>query len=154
MRTTSNPPIGGQVDAFMDGASARTSDPATSKQAAATLTITNIRASQLRVLQLFRVYGDMDDRTLRKVATAEGFKISDSGLRSRRSELAKPNEERLTAIVEEMGDGVGLAMTHEQAREQARQQLRREGFRSPLWDTGRRVEYEQGRQGIVWGLAV
>jgi hypothetical protein len=161
-------------------ARARTGAPATSKAAAASLTLGNMRASQMRVLQLFTAYGDMDDRALLRVAKAEGVKMSDSGLRSRRSELAKPNMDRLGELMAikmseqrfvpiPIDGGVGAqwfrhaphgppgagayanATEVAAALEWARRTLRIEGFRSPLWDTGRRVEYEGGRQGIVWG---
>lgn len=141
-------------------AHARRSDPATSKQAAASLTMAKMRASHLRVLQLFRLYGDMDDRTLRRVATAEGWTISDSGLRTRRSELAKPNMDRLDEIAEELAatatgnHGLAFADLADGDRRRVRERLKAEGFRSPLWDTGRRETYEQGREGVVWGLAV
>jgi hypothetical protein len=155
-------------------ARARKGAPATSKAAAQSLTLGTMRASQMRVLQLFTEYGDMDDRSLLKVARAAGVKMSDSGLRSRRSELAKPNMDRLAALRHQwykennvVGGGVCLGlvsidhMEREEANiptaqynaavEWARRTLRLEGFRSPLWDTGRRVTYEGGREGTVWG---
>jgi hypothetical protein len=165
-------------------ARARTGAPATSRAAAASLTLGNMRASQMRVLQLFTAYGDMDDRALLRVAKAEGVKMSDSGLRSRRSELAKPNMDRIDGLMAEWmkerrywrfrdgwfrlapnntttvaspdrdASGPGAYATTAELKaceEWARRTLRIEGFRSPLWDTGRRVEYEGGRQGIVWG---
>lgn len=131
-----------------------------------------MRASQMRVLQLFTEYGDMDDRALLRVAKAAGVKMSDSGLRSRRSELAKPNMDRMAELRAQWynertpGDKIIGPWELEKyepdahyqhvaaAWEWARRTLRIEGFRSPLWDTGRRVTYEGGRQGIVWGKAV
>ncbi|MGH3426859.1 MAG: hypothetical protein ACRDQZ_04725 [Mycobacteriales bacterium] len=91
-RTKAAPNDSTQGDAFK--AHARHSDPETSKQAARSLG--DLRASHLRVLQLFRVFGDMDDRSLLKVAKAEGAKMSDSGLRSRRSELVRQGHLRDT----------------------------------------------------------
>lgn len=127
-----------------------------------------MRASQMRVLQLFTEYGDMDDRALLRVAKAAGVKMSDSGLRSRRSELAKPNMDRLDTLANDwLTSNHNLTIFPElyamnppseplltAAYEWARRTLRIEGFRSPIWDTGRRVAYEGGRQGIVWGKAV
>ncbi len=176
-RTKTKPNDPAQLDLTDPTARARSSNPATSKAAAASLTMATMRASQMRVLQLFTNYGDMDDRALIKVAKAEGVKMSDSGLRSRRSELAKPNMDRLDELRHQWynehkttyGDvRLGLvSIAHmreleqqipenwrQSATEWARRTLRIEGFRSPLWDTGRRVTYEGGRQGVVWGKAV
>jgi hypothetical protein len=139
-------------------ARARSRDPETSKAAAESLTLANMRASQIRVLKLFNDYGDMDDRALRRVAEAEHVKMSDSGLRSRRSELSKPNMDRLDEMAADEGAcdiGPGtFSRLPEEIRAELRRRLRVEGFRSPLWDTGKRVEYEGGRTGIVWGKAV
>lgn len=134
---------------------ARSGDPETSKDAGAR--VTKLRASQALVLQVFRAYGSMSDRDLldRVHATEKALGLtrlmSPSGVRSRRSELSKPNMERLRQIEE------GLAMEYADNAEgldaHCRAQLRREGVRSPLWDTGRR-ETIDGRTHIVWGLAV
>ena len=69
---------------------ARPDDPETSHQAAAS--VKNLRASHLRVLQLFRRYGPMTDEQLYKIARSndENWLISPSGLRSRRAELTPP----------------------------------------------------------------
>lgn len=175
-RTKPNDPA--QLDLTDPTARARSKGPKTSKAAAASLTLATMRASQMRVLQLFTEYGDMDDRALLRVAKAAGVKMSDSGLRSRRSELAKPNMDRLAALRRDYygehstnvrGRLLGLMKLDDMLRmeqeyadnvlvraaeEWARRTLRIEGFRSPLWDTGRRVTYEGGRQGIIWGKAV
>lgn len=49
-----------------------------------------LRASHRKVLQLFRLYGSQTDQELYEAAKAEGWDISPSGLRSRRSELSPP----------------------------------------------------------------
>lgn len=49
-----------------------------------------LRASHRRVLQLFRTYGSQTDSELYEAAKAEGWQISPSGLRSRRSEISPP----------------------------------------------------------------
>lgn len=49
-----------------------------------------LRASHRKVLQLFRLYGAQSDQELYEAAKAEGWDISPSGLRSRRSELSPP----------------------------------------------------------------
>lgn len=66
----------------------RRDDPETSHAAAAS--VGNLRASHRRVLQLFRLYGSQTDEQLMDSAKAEGWKISPSGLRTRRSELTSP----------------------------------------------------------------
>lgn len=79
-----------QVAMFpQDGAAvARRSDPETSHQAAAS--VRKIRASHRRLLQLFRSYGRMTDEEAYEAAVADGWKISRSGLRTRRGELTPP----------------------------------------------------------------
>lgn len=67
---------------------ARRNDPETSHEAAAS--VQNIRASHRRVMQLFRTYGPMTDEQAYEAAVSDGWKISRSGLRTRRSELCFP----------------------------------------------------------------
>lgn len=141
---------------------ARTGDPQTSKDAAAS--VVNLRASQARVLNIFKAYGDLtDDQLLEYLHDLErNLRISimsPSGARSRRSELSKPNMDRLDEIAAEMGQEAtglpGLVLGDLTAGDQvrARERLRTEGFRSPLWDTGERRKLASGRMSIVWGLA-
>lgn len=135
---------------------ARRTDPATSHEAGASQTGDRVRASHARVLAMFRTWGDMDDKALEAMLNdacrATGFPMmSPSGVRSRRSELSKPNMDRLEQLrAEELKYH---PERDEKVREMnARFALRREGFRSPLWDTGKRVEIN-GHKCIVWGLA-
>lgn len=148
-----------QPDLFTSGgAHARSHDPATSKAAAASLTVADLRTTQREVLQLYRRLGAMDDRAMIRAARDIGLTQSDSSLRSRRSELSKPNQERIAAMVDEAvaaykarNDGVHpLDADLARFEAEARERLAIEGFRSPVYDTGRRVTYEGGRQGIVW----
>lgn len=146
----------------------RSSDPSTSKEAGQlATTATKLRASHALILRVFEAYGPMHDKDLLdRVNSVEknlGIRkvMSPSGVRSRRSEMSKPNMERLDEIAmnitrEEGGipsrawgsfAGLTLELQHE-----AREQLRREGFPSKLWDTGER-EIVDGRSVIVWGLA-
>lgn len=145
----------------------RTTDPSTSREAGER--VTNLRASQARVLNMFVLYGDMHDQQLLEyLHDAErqaGLPLmSDSGVRSRRSELAKPNMERLQNLTagyvldwmdEQDGkpefDGFSREATEEEWQ-RARVELRVEGFKSKLWDTGKR-EIVNGRRVIIWGLA-
>ncbi|HTJ62135.1 MAG TPA: hypothetical protein VL333_13170 [Candidatus Saccharimonadales bacterium] len=126
--------------------------------------MTNLRASQARVLNMFVLYGDMNDKQLitylHDAEKAAGLKLmSDSGVRTRRSELSKPNMDRLAEIVREQ-TGVAVHQHDLLSADQgdatvtdaARRQLRIEGFRSKLWDTGKR-EIVDGRTVVVWGLA-
>lgn len=143
---------------------ARRTDPATSHEAGEK--VSKLRASQARVLSMFKLYGDMHDKQLmdylHDAEKAAGLKpMSPSGVRSRRSELARPNMERLSEI---MREDTGLALGQhdlfaidkdspaERLLVRARDRLRIEGFRSPLWDTGKR-EIVDGRTVIIWGLA-
>jgi hypothetical protein len=144
---------------------ARRTDPATSHEAAERLTADKLTAVQARVLQMFRLYGDMPDallvKYLNEMERQAGMKpTSPSGARSRRNELAKPNMERLDAIAAHWHEVQPLlyqektfAEMNDTQQRAARQQLRTEGFRSPLWDTGRRVKIDSSNV-IVWGLAV
>lgn len=143
----------GQTSIFDSGARARSSDPQTSKAAAAS--VVNMRASHRRVLAMFTLYGDMTDEqladSLHDAEKQGGLKtMSPSGVRSRRSELSKPNSERIEEIVTQfMAHNYGT----EKAYRAARAQLLIEGVKSPLWDTGERRVLSTGRQAIVWGLA-
>lgn len=160
---------------------ARRTDPATSHEAAAAQE-PKLRASQARVLNMFRLYGDMHDKQLlaylNDAEKQAGLKLmSPSGARSRRSELAQPNEDRLDELRVEWMDARGYTEYHvgdkpfrpapngppgagafatdaevAEAEVWARQRLRDEGFRSPLWDTGRREKVD-GYNVIVWGIA-
>jgi hypothetical protein len=145
---------------------ARTTDPQTSKDAA--VSVTNMRASQARVLAMFKLYGDLTDEQLltylHDMERAAGFTkvMSPSGARSRRSELSKPNMDRLDEIMVELveaGLNSGAYDTYEAAHADpalaraARETLRVEGFRSALWDTGERRKLDTGRMAIVWGIA-
>lgn len=146
-----------QMEVFDSGARARSSDPKTSKDAAAS--VKNLRASHLRVLNMFVLYGDMTDEQLAEVLhDAErqgGLKLmSPSGIRSRRSELSKPNMDRLDEMLREMGDGIELSgKTLDQWMVELRARLLVEGVKSKLWDTGKRATLASGRSAIVWGLA-
>lgn len=133
------------------------SDPETSKQAGES--VTEMRASHARVKNMFVLYGDLHDKALTMYLNAmeknAGLKpMSPSGVRSRRNELAKPNMDRLDAIKAEMGFGppLNIGDGDEAFEQEARRRLRAEGFKSPLWDTGKR-EIVDGRTVIVWGLA-
>jgi hypothetical protein len=148
---------------------ARRTDPETSQQAG--LNVTNLRASQARILQMFRLYGDLYDKQLEKylhdAERAAGMTrlMSSSGIRSRRSELCKPNMERLDELLDKAylrlrkdgslaGDDWRPGSTlYDAAMSAARACLRHEGFRSPLWDTGKRAIVD-GRTVILWGIAV
>lgn len=152
----------------------RATDPATSHEAAARAE-TTLTPFQMRVLGVFRNLGDMNDKMLvRCVNDAEksmGFQklSSPSGIRSRRSELAKPNEDRMLELRRSFYIQHGLwpetspggVLDWERAApkehiakacEAARNELRIEGFRSPLWNTGR-TEKVDGHNVIVWGIA-
>lgn len=68
-------------------AHARRTDPETSHEAAAIVTARGLRNSQREILSLFTKYGRMTDKRLIKIAAEHGIKQSDSGIRTRRSEL-------------------------------------------------------------------
>lgn len=149
-----------QRDVFDSGARARSRDPETSKAAAQS--VRNLRDSHRRIVAMFKLYGDMTDETLlsllNSAARETGFKpMSPSGVRSRRSELSKPNTDRLDEIAAEFYDGPLFGafsrLPDEAARTRMRGQLRAEGFKSELWDTGKREALASGRQAIVWGIA-
>lgn len=140
---------------------ARTSDPLTSH--AAVPTNAAIRASQLRVKNMFVLYGDMHDQQLLSVLheaeKSAGLKpMSPSGARTRRSELSKPNMDRLIELSNEWLEQQRRTYDTltpseiEECEMWCRDTLRTEGFRSPLWDTGKREKV--GRNNvIIWGLA-
>lgn len=120
-----------------------------------------MRPSQARVYNMFRLYGDITDKQLvvylNSMEKGAGIEpMSHSGARSRRSELSKPNMDRLDEIVRSFWEGrdpppkepMTFLGSGEATRQKARDQLRDEGFRSALWDTGGRV----GGQ-TIWGLA-
>lgn len=157
-----------QIEVFDSGARARSSDPKTSKAAAAS--VTNLRASHRRVLAMFKLYGDMTDEQLTEsIHDAEkdaglAKLMSPSGVRSRRSELSKPNMDRLREIKDGMHDdneARAVAGTYDRAKVDDSAEFNRvargiliiEGLRSELWDTGRRATLASGRSAIVWGLA-
>ncbi len=144
---------------------ARTTDPSTSHEAAERLTPDKLTAAQARVHAMFKLYGDMPDvqlvKYLHEMERSAGFTkvMSPSGVRSRRSELSKPNMDRLDEITKACHDSEPLLFPEERfadldGRGQAiiRDRLRTEGFRSPLWDTGLRVKID-GSNVIVWGIA-
>lgn len=138
-------------------ARARTSDPASSKRAAASLTLADLRTTQREVLQLYRRLGPMDDRTMIRAARDMGLTQSDSSLRSRRSELSKPNQERVAELVAELvaeyhdrSEPDLTAAEREEVERLARARLAAEGFRAPVYDTGQRTAYAGGRSGVVW----
>ncbi len=166
-KTNVTPPIGAhtpqptsrdtqQLDLLTSAARARSADPVTSKQAAAS--VRGMSASHKRILAMFERYGDMTDETLAQLLDdAAGYglapRMSPSGVRSRRSDLSKPNMERLSEIGEEYRTVTGASLEDDQIAAAARHQLRIEGFRSKLWDTGKRAAISTGRQAIVWGIA-
>lgn len=49
-----------------------------------------LRASHRRVLQLFKSWGPQTDEEALQAAISDGWKVSPSGLRSRRSEITPP----------------------------------------------------------------
>lgn len=120
----------------------------------------SLSTTQREVVKAYAVYGPMNDTTLvdlmrQRAASGERPPVSDSGIRSRRAELSKPNMERLDEIRLQLVDACerrGESMSAEEADHAARAQLRREGFRSPVWDTGTR-ERINGRAHTVWGIA-
>ena len=141
----------------------RSGDPSTSKAAASS--VRGVAASHKRILAMFRTYGDMTDETLKGYLDeladrAMAPKMSPSGARSRRGDLSKPNMDRLDQIANEYYSGVPGSgkvrfadIPDEATQNRVRHQLRSEGFRSPLWDTGKREKLSTGRMAIVWGIA-
>lgn len=70
-----------------EAARARRDDPATSHEAAASVTIHALRASQQVVLDLFAMYGPMTLETLEDAAHVHEVPLSDSRIRSAAAEL-------------------------------------------------------------------
>ena len=80
----------------------RTQDPSTSHQAEKS--VTGLAESYRIILDLYRSFGPMNDETLLKTWRATGKKpASDSGIRSRRSELAA------TGLIVDSGDRMKMA---------------------------------------------
>lgn len=142
----------------------RSSDPQTSKEAGQlATTAVKLRASHALILNVFAAYGDMNDKDLldrvHDVERNLGKKklISPSGARSRRSELSKPNMDRLDEIAMDINPelqrayGAFESLSRED-KTTARMRLAAEGFKSKLWDTGKR-EVVENRHVTVWGLA-
>jgi len=77
--------VGGEGDLPLF-AHARNSDPATSHEAAASLSDAQLRESQAIVLEALREHGPMPDHELVPLLTG---KLSASGARTRRAELAQ-----------------------------------------------------------------
>lgn len=151
-------------------ARARTADPSTSHAAAAGQTEPRITATMQRVLQCFKLYGDMTDttlaRNLNQMERDAGMTklTSPSGARSRRKDLSRANEERLMELRMEWYKDNGLIdrvdipvnvpdVSYRAADEWARRTLRLEGVRSPLWPTGAFERLQSGYNAIVWGVA-
>lgn len=146
----------------------RSTDPGTSKEAGELATTpAKLRASHALILRVFDAYGPMNDKDLLdRVHVVEknlGQKkfMSPSGVRSRRSEMSKPNMDRLDEIAMDISAGEGNQLARAwgafaglslELQHEARERLRREGFPSKLIDTGGR-EIVDGRSVIVWGLA-
>lgn len=151
-----------QTDLFTPGA--RRTDPVTSKAAAQAVQPEKRTELQRRILRAFEIMGDMHDQQLldtvhtieRNLGIPEEKLSSPSGVRSRRSELSKPNMDRLVDLAVEVCKEIGVEATQATKTlaivDKARDRLRTEGFRSPLWDTGKR-EFIKGSNVIVWGLA-
>lgn len=103
---------------------ARRSDPATSKEAGAAAKAKDRTPLQDRILRLFQAYGPMTDAALytrlMEMETQLGFTkfTSPSGCRSRRSELSKPNMDRLSEILHENHDWIG-ELSSDDAEERA-----------------------------------
>lgn len=144
---------------------ARSTDPETSHAAANAVSASGLRASQALVLNMFVAYGPMHDKDLldRVHATQKQLGLtklmSPSGVRSRRSELSKPNMERMAEIAREIsGVPVYVAEVHHGLANamtlftDALNRLRVEGFRSTLIDNGKR-ETVDGHRVVVWEIA-
>ena len=74
-----------QRSLFGPKAVARRNDPATSWEAAKSITELKLRASQHLILELLRTHGPMTDELIRE--HVQPWKMSDSGCRTRRKEL-------------------------------------------------------------------
>lgn len=149
----------------MTAREARRTDPATSHAAAAGQSQRALTATQQRVLHCFKLYGDMTDvtlaRNLNQLEKDAGMTrlTSPSGARSRRKDLSRGNEERLAELrgqwqAENPLAHVDSAAAFDRAADEwARRTLALEGFRGPLWPTGRTEMLTTGYSAIVWGLA-
>ena len=88
-----------QLPFDLDVAHARRTDPETSHAAAESLDPTRLRRSQEFVLGVLRAYpAGLTDEELREAVDRTGYAISDSGLRTRRSELVR------LGLVEDSGE--------------------------------------------------
>lgn len=68
---------------------ARNTDPATSHQAAATITLSTVTDTQRMILDALQAHGPLTDEQLcQRIAEIERKPVSVSGIRTRRSELA------------------------------------------------------------------
>ena len=76
-----------ELDLFKQQAHARTTDPETSHAAAESIKPDALRATQAAVLDAVRRHGPLTDTRLISVAAVERWKMSPSGLRTRRTEL-------------------------------------------------------------------
>jgi hypothetical protein len=107
---------------------------------------------------MFELYGNLHDKELIKLLQgwekSNGLKPqSESGIRSRRSELSSANDDALDEIAEHLANTAAatfLSLSPE-LQTKARDILRIEGFRSPLWLVG--VTSIDGRRVGVWGVA-
>lgn len=99
-------------------AHARTSDPVTSHEVAQQKSPQELKANQANVLAVFRLYGPMPDFILVKlyhheVSLGHVGPQSDSGIRTRRSELYRMGLVRWTARYTDSETGRGTAMIWE-----------------------------------------
>lgn len=164
---------------------ARPTDPKPSHDAAKALTEDKLTRLQARVLSAFQMYGAMYDKQLvdrvQDMERRAGFAAitSPSGIRSRRAELCRPNDDRLlhlrrdwyenayeteerpayrvfgTDTDEEVRRIEREEMDEESLRragEWARNHLKTEGIRSPLWNSGRTVNVD-GFNVTIWEIA-
>lgn len=104
-------------------AATRRGDPETSRVAAAN--VRGVRASHRRVIQLFRTYGPQTDQEAYQAAIAEGWRVSPSGLRSRRAEVTPPR-----------GRGI---------RDSGRKRKTDMGFDAIVWELDPTVEEPEAR---------
>jgi len=70
-------------------ARARRGDPHTSQAAAASFTVSQLRASQYEIFRLFSLFGACHDEQLLERAKQHGVRQSESGIRTRRHELVE-----------------------------------------------------------------
>lgn len=109
MTTTDQPTLFSEPDAehrdhvHVAVAHARATDPETSHAAAASIPSEKLRVSQQTILELLRLQGPMDDRTIGDVYNMLDLPFqSESGLRTRRAELVR------LGLVVDTGDRVVL----------------------------------------------